>query len=115
MVNIALFGAGRIAHVHAKAINANPQAKLVAVADPIGNAAAELADIYGAKALKDPAEALALSEVEAVVICSPTPQHPEQILAAVRAGKPVLCEKPVASDLESAYQLREALKEFDPK
>ena len=46
MVNIGLIGAGRIAHVHANTIAANPNAQLVAIADPYQPAAQELSLIH---------------------------------------------------------------------
>lgn len=39
-------------------------------------------------------------DVEAVVICSPTDQHADQIMAAARAGKTIFCEKPISLSLE---------------
>ena len=46
MLRVAVIGAGRIGKVHAAAVAAHPQARLVAVCDPIGTGAADLAAIY---------------------------------------------------------------------
>lgn len=113
MINIGLIGAGRIARVHAKTIAANPNATLVAVADPYEPALRELADKYGAKALTKAEDLFDLPEVDAVVICSPTPQHPEHIVLAAKSGKPALCEKPVALDVEAAHKLEKDLEGYD--
>lgn len=100
MLKIALIGAGRIGHVHAKTIAAHPQAELVLVCDPFGDAAEKLASQYGARACKDAEEVFAAKDVDAVVIGSPTPLHIPHLLAAAKAGKAVLCEKPIALDMK---------------
>ena len=101
MLTFALIGAGRIGGVHARAIAPHPAASLALVADPVGDAAATPAAGYGAAATTDVAEVFA-SDVDAVVVGSPTPFHVEQIVAAVAAGKAVLAEKPVSLDLALA-------------
>ena len=100
MLNIALIGAGRIGHVHAKTIAAHPQATLALVCDPFGDAAEKLASQYDARSCKDAEDVFADPEVDAVVIGSPTPLHIPHLLAAAKAGKAVLCEKPIALDMK---------------
>lgn len=100
MLKIALIGAGRIGQVHAKTIAAHPQAELALVCDPFGDAAQKLAETYGARHCKDADEVFADAEVDAVVIGSPTPLHIPHLLAAAKAGKAVLCEKPIALDMK---------------
>ena len=100
MLNIAVIGAGRIGHVHAKTIAAHPDAALAVVCDPIGDAAQKLADQYGARACKEAEEVFADPQVDAVIIGSPTPLHIPHLLAAAKAGKAVLCEKPIALDMK---------------
>ncbi|MCB2178006.1 MAG: inositol 2-dehydrogenase [Actinomycetales bacterium] len=101
MLRFAIIGAGRIGGVHARAIAAHPQAELALVADPVGDAAARLAAGYGAASTTD-VDAVFVSDVDAVVVGSPTPFHVDQIVAAVDAGKAVLAEKPVDLDLARA-------------
>lgn len=100
MLNIALIGAGRIGQVHAKTIAAHPQATLTLVCDPFGDAAEKLASQYGACFCQDAEEVFSDLEVDAVVIGSPTPLHIPHLIAAAKAGKAVLCEKPIALDME---------------
>lgn len=100
MLKIALIGAGRIGHVHAKTIAAHPQAELVLVCDPFGDAAEKLASQYRARSCKDAEEVFSAADVDAVVIGSPTPLHIPHLLAAAKAGKAVLCEKPIALDMK---------------
>ncbi|MEO7221487.1 MAG: inositol 2-dehydrogenase [Devosia sp.] len=90
----ALLGAGRIGKVHAKAIASNPDASLVAVADAMPNAAAEIAAKYGC-VVKTIDEIAASSDINAVVICTPTDTHANLIEKFAKAGKAIFCEKPI--------------------
>ena len=105
MLRVAVIGAGRIGRVHSEAIASHPQAELVLVSDPFGTAAADLAGQYGARHCLDAAEVFADPEVDAVVIGSPSTFHAEHVLAAAKAGKAVLCEKPVAITVEEGRKL----------
>ena len=113
MLRIAVIGAGRIGKVHAATVAAHPQARLVLVCDPFIEAAKALAEPLGARASADAAEAFSADDVDAVVIGSPTPLHAEHVLAAARAGKAALCEKPVASSVEAARALADELATFE--
>jgi myo-inositol 2-dehydrogenase/D-chiro-inositol 1-dehydrogenase len=100
---VALVGAGRIARLHAGNVAASvTRLRLVAVADPAADAAAALAADFGGDPLEDWRELLDRDDVDALVLCSPSAIHPEQIAAAAEAGKHVFCEKPIAADVESA-------------
>ena len=98
--------AGRIGRVHARAIGADPRARLVAVADAMPDAAAEVAKAHGAEVRT--IEAIeAAGDIDAVVICTPTTTHADLIERFARAGKAVFCEKPI--DL-SLPRVRDCLK-----
>ena len=99
MTRIALFGCGRIGTVHAESVTANPRAELVWVCDPMEGPAKELAARHGARATADVATVLADEGVDAVIIASPTSTHVDLVVAAVAAGKAVLCEKPIDLDI----------------
>jgi myo-inositol 2-dehydrogenase / D-chiro-inositol 1-dehydrogenase len=97
-MKIALIGAGRIGKVHALSISQHPAVTLAAVTDYHTPAAEALAAQYGARALS--AEAIfADSDIDAVLIASSTPTHADYLEQAARAGKAILCEKPIALDL----------------
>ncbi|MEL6503197.1 MAG: inositol 2-dehydrogenase [Pseudomonadota bacterium] len=106
MVSLALLGAGRIGQVHARAIAAQPKARLVAVADAFSQAAHTVAKTHNCQVASidaieaDPA-------VDAVIICTPTDTHADLIERFVRAGKAVFCEKPIDLD---AGRVRHCLK-----
>lgn len=102
MTRIAIIGAGRIGQVHARAVQAHPQAVLALVCDPFEANAAALGEAHGVPWCLDAAEVFASDAVDAVIIGSPTRFHVDHILAAVAAGKKVLCEKPVAIELAEA-------------
>ena len=99
MLRIAVIGAGRIGHVHAKTIASHPDATLELVCDPVGDAAEKLAALYGARAAKQTDDIFTDPNIDAVIIGSPTPLHIPHLLAAAKAGKAVLCEKPIALDM----------------
>lgn len=99
MLEIALFGAGRIGQIHAANVARNEGARLRYVTDVSPDAAQRVASKYGADAVADPAVALADSKVDAVIIASPTNTHVDLIIAAARAKKAIFCEKPIDLDL----------------
>ncbi|MBS9404697.1 inositol 2-dehydrogenase [Halomonas sp. TRM85114] len=105
-MRLALIGAGRIGKVHAQAIDAHPEVTLAAVADYHAEAAEALASTYGSRALNANA-VFEDANIDAVLIASSTPTHADYLERAARAGKAVLCEKPIALDLA---RTREALK-----
>lgn len=115
MLRFAMLGAGRIATAHAKSFATNPNAELTWVADPIPGAADRIAGPIRAKATLDALEAINAPDVDAVLICSPTPTHVEMILASVDAGKAVLCEKPIDLSLTKVDECLKALEGKDPK
>ncbi|QOR37409.1 inositol 2-dehydrogenase [Billgrantia diversa] len=97
-MRLALIGAGRIGKVHAQAIDAHPEVTLSAVADFHAPTAEALASQYGTRVLP-PDAIFEDGEVDAILIASSTPTHADYLERAARAGKAVLCEKPIALDL----------------
>lgn len=93
-LNFGLLGAGRIGKVHAGAVAATPGARLVAVADALPAAANAIAEGYGASVRTIDA-IMQASDVDAVLITTPTDMHADMIEQAARAGKAIFCEKPV--------------------
>ena len=103
MLKVGLLGAGRIGHVHAKAIAGHAGSALIAVSDVNADAARKLAAQYGAEARSTDA-ILADPAIDAVLIATSTDTHSALIEAATAAGKAVLCEKPVDLSLARAIQ-----------
>lgn len=103
MLKVGLLGAGRIGQVHAVNIAGNVRSTLVAVSDMYEDAARKLAATHGAEARSSEA-ILSDPEIDAVLIATSTDTHSDLIEAAAKAGKAVLCEKPVDLSLERAQQ-----------
>jgi myo-inositol 2-dehydrogenase / D-chiro-inositol 1-dehydrogenase len=101
MISLAVLGAGRIGKIHARNAAANPRCRLVAVADPVAEAARSLAEETGCEASIDPKATAARPDVDAIVIGTPTDSHIEFMLGGLRQGKAVLCEKPIGLDLKT--------------
>ncbi|TCV58817.1 myo-inositol 2-dehydrogenase [Neorhizobium sp. R1-B] len=99
MIRFGVIGAGRIGKVHAATIAANPKAKLAYVADAFKDSADALAAQTGAEVL-GAEDVISSANVDAVLIATPTPSHADLIEAASRAGKAILCEKPVSLSVE---------------
>lgn len=99
MLRLGVLGAGRIGRIHAANVANSPHAALVGVADPVGEAARDLAAVFGCAASTDPTTLLERDDVDAVVICSPTDTHITLMLEAVEHNKAVLCEKPIDLDI----------------
>jgi len=113
-VRIALIGAGGIAQAHSRAILNHPnRVKCVALCDVSEANLESLGKLYADKpaAFSDWKEMLRDSSlgIEAVVICLPHHLHAPAILDALAAGKHVLCEKPLCTDLDEADRLVEAV------
>lgn len=106
MIGFALFGAGRIGAMHAANVAANPRARLVAVYDVNAAAAQRVAEANGARAVDSVDAALADPDVRAVFIASSTDTHVDLITRSARAGKHVLCEKPIDLDIQRVEQCR---------
>jgi myo-inositol 2-dehydrogenase/D-chiro-inositol 1-dehydrogenase len=77
------------------------------VADVFIEGAKKAADKYGAVATDDPMQLFDRSKIDAVIVASPTSTHVDLIDAAIDAGMPVLCEKPIDLDITRVDKLRE--------
>ncbi|WCJ58832.1 Gfo/Idh/MocA family oxidoreductase [Fontisphaera persica] len=109
-VNVGVIGLGFMGVTHLKALQQLPQGRVVAVCDAVrrpengqlsaggnvGDGKPVALDMSVVRVYQDYRELLADPQVEAVDICLPTPLHPEVAVAALAAGKYVLCEKPMA-------------------
>ncbi len=97
-----------IGHFHAKAITAMTGGTLHSVFDLRQEAAEKLASEYGGTAYSDMAKFLADDDLEIVTVGTPSGAHLEPSLAALNAGKHVICEKPLEITLERIDQLTAA-------
>jgi myo-inositol 2-dehydrogenase/D-chiro-inositol 1-dehydrogenase len=99
-IGVAVLGAGRIGRTHLRSLVVIPNVKVIVVADPDEDAASRGRDIVRAgRVSADPLDAIADPAVEAVLIATPTTTHAALAEAALRAGKAVWTEKPIAQEL----------------
>ena len=99
MLRTAVIGAGRIGKIHAANVARHPRARLVAVVDPLEEAARTLAQSLGCNWSMRADELIAGPDIDAIVICTPTNTHVDLIERAANAGKAILCEKPIDLDI----------------
>ncbi len=110
-LNIALIGCGMIGREHIERIqNRIRNAKVVAVCDVFEEGAKKGAEIAGAgtKVYTDFNEAINDPDVNAVVVTTPGQFHKGPVLAAIKAGKPVFSEKPLANTAADGKEIVEA-------
>lgn len=101
-IRFGIVGTGMIAHYHAEAIAQTPGARLVAVCRARGSDTAQAEAEFGVPCMKSLDALLARDDIDAICICTPSGLHAEQTIAAARAGKHVLVEKPMAISLPEA-------------
>lgn len=110
-LKVGVIGAGSISGSHLEAYSVHPNVELIAIADLNEERAGDKAKLYQIpKVYNDYRELLANPHVEAVSICTWNNSHAEIAIAALDAGKHVLCEKPLARTLEQAEAVAEAVK-----
>jgi len=114
-MRFAVIGCGRIAPKHAESIVALEEAELVAVCDIVPEKAQAFADKYGAKPYTSYEEMLANEDLDVVTIATESNLHAPIGIAAAKAGKHVMVEKPMAMTLESADELIRTCKEAGVK
>ena len=116
-LNLGLFGAGRIGRIHAHNLTRRiPEARLSAVVDISLEAAERCAADFGVSSSgQEEARIMEDPSIDAVVICSSTPTHPELIREAAAAGKHIFCEKPLALDLQQIDGALEAVRDYEVK
>ena len=107
-----IVGCGMISHVHATAIKSLPQAELAGIVGYNPEKTAAFASQYGIRAYESTTQMFADDTIDAVCICSPSGLHVEQTLEALRCGKHVALEKPMALTTESAKELVEACQRY---
>src|SRR6476661_2963300 len=129
-LRIAVLGVGMMGADHVARISQKIAGSLVSVDNDYVTEKAEqlAATIPGCRAIADPLDAIADPDVDAVVLATPGPTHEKQLLACLEYGKPVMCEKPLTTDVATSLEVvkREAelgkrliqvgfMRRFDPE
>jgi predicted dehydrogenase len=119
-LNIGLVGLGFMAATHIRAYRQVQGARVAALCNPsgrhldgnftnvggnIGATEPVILEMAGVKATRNFADLLSDPEIQAIDICAPTKAHHELAIAALRAGKHVLCEKPLARASTAAREI----------
>jgi len=108
-IRVGVIGTGTIGSDHVTRLSSQVVGSAVtAVFDVATERAQQIAAAVGAKAHASWEALVAADDVDAVLIASPGELHPDQAIACIRAGKPVLCEKPVATTVAGAIRVLEA-------
>jgi myo-inositol 2-dehydrogenase/D-chiro-inositol 1-dehydrogenase len=129
-VRIAVLGVGLMGADHVARITSRISgARVTVVNDYLTEKAEQVAtSVPGARVAGDPLDAIAADDVDAVLLATPGPTHEKQLLACLEHRKPVLCEKPLTTDVETSLDVvrREAeletpliqvgfMRRFDPE
>ncbi|MHA6799795.1 Gfo/Idh/MocA family protein [Bounagaea algeriensis] len=109
-MRIGLLGAGRIGQMHGRNLRGASRVDELLVADAVPERARGLAAELGAAAVDSPQEVFGAG-VDGVVIAAATDAHPVMLELALQHGKPVLCEKPIATDLAATRVLVERIEQ----
>lgn len=105
-VRYGIIGCGAIGQRrHIPEAAANPASVVAALCDPVGERVEALANEHGAEAYTDHKQMLKKADIDAVVVGGPNFLHARQSIDALRAGKHVLCEKPMATTRADAKKM----------
>jgi myo-inositol 2-dehydrogenase/D-chiro-inositol 1-dehydrogenase len=117
-MRLGLIGLGRIGAFHARTLAGLPEVDSLVVTDPVAAATAATLEAIGASVhteVADSPEKLLAAGVDGVLIAAATNAHPELLAAAVDAGLPVFCEKPISGDIVEARALAERIAGRDER
>jgi predicted dehydrogenase len=111
-IGVGVVGCGFVGHgAHVRAFSEIPEANLVAVADADPKRLETSAKKFSVpNAYKDYKDLIKNKDIKAVVVSVPTPYHAEVALAAIKAGKHIICEMPLARTMEDADAIIDAAK-----
>src|SRR5215470_8091332 len=109
-VRVGVIGVGMIGQDHIRRIVGVLSGGAVVAVNDVDAARAEqvAAGLPGARVHPSAEDLIADGNVDAVLVASWGPAHEEQVVAAIRAGKPVFCEKPLAPTVEACQRILDA-------
>lgn len=113
MLKIGIFGVGHLGKIHISQWQTLHQIEIVGFYDPDDQGAAEVEKQFGLKRFKEPSGLMNITD--AVDIVAPTTAHFDLCEMAIRSGKHVFVEKPMANSMEEAEALLKLLSETDIK
>jgi len=113
MANVAIIGCGRIGQMHATNISRHDRLRLGPVYDIHGPSASAVATAHGVAVAASIDQILADDSVDGVLIASSTDTHADIIEASAKAGKAILCEKPIDLSLERVNRCADVIAGYD--
>ena len=114
MVKFGVIGGGIAARFHLAACKNSSKVKFVAIYDVVEKSAKRVARAYKLRPYAD-LDAFLDSDIEAVLVAVPHYLHEEMVLSVAKAGKHVLCEKPMATTLEGCDKMIDATRKAGVK
>ena len=115
MINIALFGLGRIGVMHAQNIYLNNNCSLQYVFDINQTLAKKIAKKFNSISIKNTRIAYTDKNVDVIFITTPTSTHIKYIMEAVKFKKTIFCEKPLDLNIKKINQCKKFIKKYNPK
>lgn len=108
--NISIAGCSKVAHLHAKAIQNIPNARIAGVWNRTFVTAESFASVYKTRAYSDISDMVKKENTDLVIVCTAHPFHKQPAIEAAKAGAHVLVEKPLASDLQDCDDMIKVCK-----
>ena len=115
LINIALFGLGRIGQMHARNLVNHPEFNLKYVFDIDKKLSKKLSNKYKCLSISSPEIAFKDKNIKSILIATSTPTHIKFISEAAKYKKVIFCEKPLDLDLEKINKCKKNIKKFKPK
>ena len=113
-LNVGVIGCGGISSVHIPALMDMEEAKIVAVCDTNAERRQKAQEMTGADAYADWHDVIARKDIDIVHILTPHYLHAPMAIAFLKAGKHVLTEKPMASEIDAALEMIRTADECEP-
>jgi myo-inositol 2-dehydrogenase/D-chiro-inositol 1-dehydrogenase len=115
MINVALFGLGRIGQMHGENLHAHKKFNLKYTFDINKNLSKKISNKFNATPIDNPKTAFQDEKIDIVFIASSTPTHIKLINEATKYKKIVFCEKPLDLDIKKVNSCKKIIKKFNPK
>ena len=113
MIRFGLLGAGRIGRMHANNLAKSEKAELLWVYDVDQTASTEVANLNSTRSTDSIETIFQDPDVDAILIATPTNTHADLIVQSAKAGKAILCEKPIDVNIEKVDWCKEQLHNID--
>ena len=115
MINVALFGLGRVGIMHAEDISLHSKFNLKYVFDTNQKLSMEAARKFKSKNITDPSKAFTDKDINLIFIASSTSTHVPLIIKAAKYKKVIFCEKPIDLNINKVIKCRKKIKKYKPR